>query len=268
MVDTGDNEFLRFFSDTSFLVQNVRSFNSSDLSFATTKHKLKVMLSSNADFFLLSEIKLCNNNIARKIRNFLKLNNYDLFVNSNSRARGVAIIIRSGLYDTAETIFECPNGNSLILNFTKGAVKWTFWGAYLDSTDNLAYFRETARKARTGFPLFLGGDLNCVTDCEPDPRLNMDLHNRLGVPNRKISGAMLEVMNELNLVDAFRALNGEKQAFSFTSSNGASRIDHLLVPRQLKNSLVRCSYKKLSNHFDHSGLFESSKESKKEKNTE
>ena len=53
-------------------------------------------------------------------------------------------------------------------------------GAYLVSTADLAYFRETARKARTVFPLFLGGDLNCVTDGETDPRLNMYLYIALG----------------------------------------------------------------------------------------
>ena len=250
----GASELKNFFSDTSFLVQNVRSFNSSDLSFATTKHKLKVLLSSRADFLLLSEIKLCNNNITRKMSNFLKLKNYDLFVNSDSKARGVAIIIKSDLYDTVETVFKCQRSNSLILNFSKGEVRWTFWAAYFDSTDDTSYLKEMAKKAKTGFPLFMGGDFNCVMDNEQDPKLNTDLFNRSGIPNKKISKEISFLMNDFGLLDAFRCKNGDKQDFSFFSAGGASRIDHLLIPKELKNIVTKSNYLKLSNYFDHKGL--------------
>ena len=107
-----------------------------------------------------------------KITSLLKLKNFDFFINSSGPSRGVAIAIKSGIFDDAHIVFNCPSFNSMVINFKKGDFAWTTAVVYLDCDDNLQYVKNLEKVLKnTGLPIFMGGDLNSVMD--PESLLNI-----------------------------------------------------------------------------------------------
>ena len=89
--------------------------------FKTTKSKLSILLAKNPDILLLSEIKLNDPLVISKIKNVLALckkGPYELILNSGASARGVAIIIKSNLFDSYTVTYKCPDFNALIVKFS------------------------------------------------------------------------------------------------------------------------------------------------------
>lgn len=249
-------QYLNFFREKKFKAQNVRSFNTSDTSFRSTRSKLFSLLHGNPDVLFISEVKLGCQASKEKINNFLKFRNYSFFTNSSSFSRGVAIIIKNSMFSNAEIIHCCPQQNSMLIKFTSGQQQlvWQACVAYLDNNDDSEYLFNLISKFDQKFPLFFGGDLNSVLDPEKDPKKNIDLYNRSAIPNPKCSELLAKNLPKLGLIDPFRFSNSDSFDFTYISNGGASRIDHLLVPSFLSNSISAVHFSLSSNNFDHKNV--------------
>ena len=133
-------------------------------------------------------------------------------------------------------------------------IAWQVCVAYLDNLDNVEYLNFLTKKFDENLPIFLGGDFNSILDPEKNPKLNMDLLNRETIPNPRCSEFLSKNLSRLGLIDPFRTLKSDYLDFTYLSNGGASRLDHVLVPSFLRNSLSAVSFNLTSKSFDHKNV--------------
>ena len=99
-------------------------------------------------------------------------------------------------------------------------------------------------------PTIWGGDFNTILDTNPDLNSNLDLRNRATHPGPKVTNKLASIRIN-GLIDAFRAVNGEQESFTFVNNSGGSRLDYCLLSSHFGKLIKSVDHTLLSNLFDH-----------------
>jgi len=171
-------------------------------------------------------------------------------------ARGVAIFIKTGLFDNISIIHKSTSQNVIILKGTRDTNEIFLIGLYLESSKE--DISEIYNYVPIGANIILGGDLNTVLDKNPDCALNLDLKNRSSIPNPQVHNEIVNLINRYNLIDTFRQINGSRRCYSFSkTTNGrtaGSRLDHILVSKPISFLVSDAEYVLTNKFFDHKCL--------------
>ena len=217
-------------------------------------YKMEALLSLNNNIICLQDIRARNNiNI---LENYLvnhRKGDYMTFANSNLDSRGVAIIIRRDLNIIITDIVKSDDQNYIILKMRLGEHYVSLASVYgPNNADNVFYInlKNDLRNLDSDFNILMG-DFNIImSDID---RINNTGLQRQNNTNKRELKAMLD---NLNLVDAFRFLNPNLKRFSYRKQNNdyRSRLDLSLI----SSNIVRSSNVEylpfLGNLFDHSPM--------------
>ena len=124
-----------------------------------SKSKLNALLSKNPDILLLSELKLNDPTFISKIKNALGLSKkgpYEMLLHSGLTARGVAIVIKSSLFDSYSISYKCPDFIALIAKFIKHDLTFQVVCNYLDNSNNQIFLQNLTDKVEKGVPTIWG----------------------------------------------------------------------------------------------------------------
>ena len=242
----------------TFASANCRSLNSSS-PLNLTLAKINFLLQLKHDIYFLSELKLSSPNRLTQIKTHLLMNKfgpYDIYCNSSSGSRGVAILIKKTTNLIIKEQVLDPNENFLILHAQRSNYAITLCSVYAPCNQQISFLDNLfSSLSKSNAPLVIGGDFNLSPSHAP-PHLNPDLESHQGgfLP---ASSHLHHLMDRLNLTDIFRDLNPVKREFSFRrhSKHGISksRIDFFLISTSLKRYATDSTYILTpSIFFDHS----------------
>ena len=171
---------------------------------------------------------------------------------SNTNARGVAILISNSLeYKIMHTEMDAV-GNMLLLDITVCNIKIRFLNIYGPNTDDPNFFVEMEKylsKHDQSYIIWCG-DFNFTLN----PKL--DSYNCVTINNPRSRTILLDIINRLNLADAYRYFHPISKRFTWRRRNPLkqSRLDYFLISSPLtdliSNIEIRAGYKS-----DHSILY-------------
>lgn len=153
-----------------------------------------------------------------------------------SRKRGVAILIHRSNGFTIQKEVKDPQGRYIGTVGTLLGIEITILNIYAPNEEDPSFFTHIASilaKFAKGM-IILGGDFNCVLDRNKDR-----LPPENNAPSRK-SKAVKYLLQELGLVETWRALRGNVNDFTFFSNvhRTYSRIDMICISRQEINRVT------------------------------
>ena len=207
----------------------------------------------------LSELKLHNQQGLKKIRSFLDLNDvcqYNIFINSSKRSRGVAILIKKSIDFVVQDIFTDLDENMLILKTIINKNYLTLASAYAPCDNSDVFFRSLKNKVEIfGLPFIIGGDMNTVL-CNLPNELNPDFQAHTSSCNIKGTKFLNSWMEEGGIIDPFRHLYTTRRDFSFVKNIrgtiSKARIDFFLLSPAFQDKIANADYELTpSNMFDH-----------------
>jgi len=192
------------------------------------------------------------------VKKTVLLKGYDLFHNSKTSARGVAILIKRNLDYEIISHREDADGNMLLLNIKLGTNDIIIGSVYGPNADNMEFF-DNLQNTITSLgnkPVIIGGDWNLTLDTS-DPENNIDIINMAAVPSRRRSLKLLEIAENLKLRCPFRSLYPNKREYTYipTPENmqNRSRLDFFLASESLIPLVTKCKipHSLKSSVFDH-----------------
>ncbi|KAJ4440325.1 hypothetical protein ANN_08464 [Periplaneta americana] len=145
---------------------------------------------------------------------------YDYVVNTGDENRGRAVIYRCGL--AVDAIEKHPSGRVISMKVNNIQVL----NVYLPSGTNHRQERENFLSKELPFflrhrydCLLIGGDWNCV------------LHAKDQTGQYNPSPVLTNMTQDLQLVDTWELLHGNRVEYTFRRQNGASRLDRFYITR-------------------------------------
>ena len=179
--------------------------------------------------------------------------NGNIYLNgSKTNARGVAILISNSLeYKITHTEMDAV-GNMLLLDITVCNIKIRLLNIYGPNTDDPNFFVEMEKylsKHDQSYIIWCG-DFNLTLN----PKL--DSYNYVTINNPRSRTILLDIINRLNLADAYRYFHPISKRFTWRRRNPLkqSRLDYFLISSPLtdliSNIEIRAGYKS-----DHSILY-------------
>ena len=179
--------------------------------------------------------------------------NGNIYLNgSKTNARGVAILISNSLeYKITHTEMDAV-GNMLLLDITVCNIKIRLLNIYGPNTDDPNFFVEMEKylsKHDQSYIIWCG-DFNLTLN----PKL--DSYNYVTINNPRSRIILLDIINRLNLADAYRYFHPISKRFTWRRRNPLkqSRLDYFLISSPLtdliSNIEIRAGYKS-----DHSILY-------------
>ena len=179
--------------------------------------------------------------------------NGNIYLNgSKTNARGVAILISNSLeYKITHTEMDAV-GNMLLLDITVCNIKIRLLNIYGPNTDDPNFFVEMEKylsKHDQSYIIWCG-DFNLTLN----PKL--DSYNYVPINNPRSRTILLDIINRLNLADAYRYFHPISKRFTWRRRNPLkqSRLDYFLISSPLtdliSNIEIRAGYKS-----DHSILY-------------
>ena len=179
--------------------------------------------------------------------------NGNIYLNgSKTNARGVAILISNSLeYKITHTEMDAV-GNMLLLDITVCNIKIRLLNIYGPNTDDPNFFVEMEKylsKHDQSYIIWCG-DFNLTLN----PKL--DSYNYVTINNPRSRTILLDIINRLNLADAYQYFHPISKCFTWRRRNPLkqSRLDYFLISSPLtdliSNIEIRAGYKS-----DHSILY-------------
>ncbi len=152
---------------------------------------------------------LQDTHFTEKEHNYIRsLWEYDCFFSSyTSQARGVAILFNNTFEYSLHNIITDHIGNKLILDVTINGRRTTLANIYGPNNDSPDFYKELKsdiEKLNNEY-IILAGDFNLVLDP------TIDTLNYVNVNNPNSRDEVINLMNEMNVFDAWRELNMEKK---------------------------------------------------------
>lgn len=157
----------------------------------------------------------------------------------SSNSRGVAILIHRSVPFVLGTCRKDPEGRYVLLQGTIYGTQITMMNIYAPTPPLSSFWTRVGSELveyKCGLTL-LGGDCNCALD------INLDKSHR---PSniQSNNGAMLaSMLDDVNLVDAWRTLNPLAKDFTFYSNphNSFSRIDYFFLAPEYVGQVNECN---------------------------
>ena len=221
----------------------------------------------NADIIFLCDTRLVNSNGvngAGRLKSALytaKGKKYDLYCNSNSNSRGVAILIATDLNIKIQNTIADLEENFLFAKFNFKGKNWLIGSIYGPNTTCRDFYRRLSNVlARDGTDnVVIGGDWNTTWDRSP-PGNNLDVFRMANNPNPKNAELLERLCITNNLTDPFRILNPFKKEFTYSpfgnKQTNRSRLDFFIISNNLLTTLGTCTITPccLSNLFNHKAI--------------
>ncbi|KAJ4441193.1 hypothetical protein ANN_11044 [Periplaneta americana] len=153
---------------------------------------------------------------------------YDYVVNTGDENRGTAVIYRCAL--AVDAIEKHPSGRVISMKVNNIQVL----NVYLPSGTNHRQERENFLSKELPFflrhrydCLLIGGDWNCV------------LHAKDQTGQYNPSPVLTNMTQDLQLVDTWELLHGNRVEYTFRRQNGASRLDRFYITRKQSKYVYR-----------------------------
>jgi hypothetical protein len=173
----------------------------------------------------------------------------------------VAILINNNLSFTVEAESRDVEENVLLLRCNIGGDNCIIGAIYGPNNYDNNFFEYLQREiiALGNFPKIIGGDWNMTYSNLPID-VNPDCCNMRNVPNLRHTELLLNLCNELQMSDPFRALYPTKIDFSYNPRRAdavnRSRIDFFIISDDILNSIDDCYILEnlQSSLFDHKAV--------------
>ena len=181
---------------------------------------------------------------------------YNIFVHSSKRSRGVAILVKKTIDFVIQNSFRDDDENLLILDTHINKNHLTLASVYAPCDNSDVFFSTLKNKVEFfGAPFIIGGDMNTVLSNLPN-ELNPDLSLHPSSCNTKGTHFLNTWMETGGIIDPFRHLYTTKRDFSFVKNIrgtiSKSRIDFFLVSPAFHDKISNADYELTpSSMFDH-----------------
>ena len=169
-----------------------------------------------------------------------------------SNKRGVMILLNNNFqHDIGRTVTD-PNGNFLILEITIKGKKITLVNIYGPNEDCPQFYYNIKQKVEEfdNDMTIICGDWNLILD--PD----LDCENYKHINNPKARGAVKELLDDFDFMDAYRLINDDKRGFTWRKLNPEkkqARLDYFLINFDIFVHLDDCQIVP-GYRSDHSGV--------------
>jgi hypothetical protein len=212
---------------------NVNSFNIASYKEGgcKTHEKLVAIMRRNSDFIIMTDCRLKGG--VEKVRKILRIGKgtqYDLIANSTKSERGVCIAYNRGrdieiLAEDRDTNDE----NFLLLKCKIEGKEVVIGGVYGPNVNNVNYYTNLKRRVESyGLPFFLGGDFNTVLNGAQGEE-NLDLEDRLNIPNKDNGKFLREWIEEGTICDPFRKKYPLSRCMSYVPFRKRKRVNNVWV---------------------------------------
>lgn len=159
---------------------------------------------------------------------------YNIIINNNieNYKSGTIIIYKKDLEMTS--IEKAEDGRIIRANFKDFIIVNIYAPTHNEKAENRhLFFLHTLPKflKASDQNLILLGDFNSI----------IDSRDREGL-RKKINYQLKNLIEKLNLIDAFRTKNEDVISFTYISPNGKSRIDRIYIPEVNRNRIEKCAH--------------------------
>ena len=194
------------------LTTNIRSY----------ELKIAAIKNFNTDIIFLCDTQLVSNkgvSGAKRLKDSMrdaKGRKYDVYTNSKSNSRGVAILIDTAMGVSPQETFLDPEENFLFLKININSTPVLLGSIYGPNTTGRDFFRRIGGilDGNKDCQSIIGGDWNTVWD-RGSVENNVDIFRMQNLPN-KCNRDLLREMAEKNLLfDPTRVLYPEAQLFTY-----------------------------------------------------
>ena len=205
-------------------------FNANSIGRNPKQRKILTFLAKkNADFIIVTDSRI-SKNIEQSVSE--EWEGKCIFNSFSSQARGIALFIKKNNTSKIEDTFRDENGNILAILLIYEEKRILLEGIYGPNNDSPAFYEsEVFRKIEEWEPSFsiFVGDWNVALD----PKI--DTKNYLNDNNPLARRAILDKIQEHNLVDIFRELYPDYKTFSWQqfNQNKMARLDYFLISSSL-----------------------------------
>ena len=213
---------------------NVRGLNSN----RKKKRLLKELKQRKIDICIVSDTRIGEEDI-----NILKQDQefdcvYTEKQNTIIPSRGVLIIWKKKSLINIETLSDRTDGNLLISKVTYADHTILLCGLYGPNEDSPEFFEYLEAKLayHTESNVIVCGDFNVTQNHE------IDNENYANERNRRARTKIHELMNNQELVDIYRDLNGDIRRYTWFSDGGnqRARLDYFLISSGMKSKIEKC----------------------------
>ncbi|VDI43475.1 exodeoxyribonuclease III [Mytilus galloprovincialis] len=173
------------------------------------------------------------------------------FSSGSSRSRGVAILIKNSFTFTIHQEKKDQEGNFIILDMTIQDYRLSLVAIYGPNGDSPTFF-ENIKGLVSGIKnssIIMAGDWNVVQD------FDKDTSNYSAKNNIRAHDKILDMIESLDLVDIWRALNPDTKRFTWRGPGlKQSRLDYFLISSDLE-PFVKNVDMDISYRSDHSPVY-------------
>lgn len=209
--------------------------------------KMKV-LCKNTDVIVLQETNWKNESVKRFET---KWDGNIYFNNGNDKAGcGVAVLIKRGVCEKEQVIFDDGVGKSMAVKIEKGKEYFIIYNIHAPNEEKgkVDFFKKVNINLKTWQNVILMGDFNTVFT-------ELDLASEMVFKTDKGREELVKIMKECNLIDIWRERNRKKRKFSrvqvVMNKIKQSRIDYVLCKEEMEGNIKNVFYKEVgySDHF-------------------
>ena len=164
---------------------------------------------------------------------------YHSFTDS-SQSRGVAVLFNTNMSYKVIDYFTADNGRSILINVEIHDKMLTLVCLYAPNIEQhrKIYFEGVTKwvkeYSRTDINIIIAGDMNCCLGKNDRTNTNhMKDKSRISMKN---------MINDLYLVDAWRAMHSHEKEYTWSDSTGniRSRLDYFLISERLQFPIAEC----------------------------
>jgi exonuclease III len=230
--------------------------------------KLVAIMRRKSDIIIITDCRLRRG--VEKIRKIFRVGKgaqYNFIANSSRSERGVCIAVNRGrdievLNEERDLLEE----NYLLLKCRLEGRDLLVGGVYGPNTNNVAFYVNLRTRIESyGIPFIIGGDFNTVISGAQGEE-NLDLEDRLNIPNKDNGKFIREWIDGGEICDPFRKKYPMSRSMSYVpfrtrkkvnnawveNNYGKSRLDFYLISNSLFNSVDSIFYgDRISRDMDH-----------------
>jgi len=156
-----------------------------------------------------------------------------------TESRGVAILVRKNLEFKIEDINKDEEGNYLQATLKVNGLDFVLATVYGPNRDKPKFYHKIMENLiqKCEYPIILCGDWNLVLDQERDTR------GYLRENNRKARQAVLDMVENMDLLDIWRSIHPDKRQYTWKNAKKAAqrgRLDFFLVSKDVGAMVKDC----------------------------